>query len=97
MGAIKQPAGSIKLTNVSVVRYKKAGIRFEIACYNNKVKEYRAKIEKDLDNVLQLSQVFTNGYYKLIKVSKGSVASKKDLIKAFGTDSLNEIIMVFDM
>jgi ribosome maturation protein SDO1 len=63
MGGIKQPATSIKLTNVSVVRYKKGGIRFEIACYNNKVVEYRKKIETDLDNVLQLAQVFTNGTF----------------------------------
>ncbi|CAD6957753.1 unnamed protein product [Tilletia caries] len=34
---INQPANQIKLTNVSVVRLKKGGKRFEIACYKNKV------------------------------------------------------------
>jgi hypothetical protein len=32
-----QPSNQIKLTNVSIVRLKKAGKRFEIACYKNKV------------------------------------------------------------
>lgn len=38
---INQPANQIKLTNVSVVRLKKGGKRFEIACYKNKVREWR--------------------------------------------------------
>lgn len=40
--------------------------------------------EKDLDEVLQTSSVFVN-------VSKGQVAKKDDLNKAFGTDDLTEI------
>lgn len=40
--------------------------------------------EKDLDEVLQTSSVFVN-------VSKGQVAKKDDLTKAFGTDDLTEI------
>jgi ribosome maturation protein SDO1 len=61
---INQPQTNIKLSNVSVVRLKKAGKRFEIACYKNKVLEYRSKVEKQLDQVLQIDQVFIN-------VSKG--------------------------
>lgn len=40
--------------------------------------------EKDLDEVLQTNSVFIN-------VSKGQVAKKEDLTKAFGTDDLTEI------
>jgi len=51
--------------------------RFEIACYKNKVMEWRSGVETDLDNVLQIENVFTN-------VSKGAVAPKEDVQKAFG-------------
>jgi len=34
----------VKLTNVAVVRLKKAGKRFEIACYKNKVMSWRNKV-----------------------------------------------------
>lgn len=84
---IQQPSNQIKLTNVSLVRLKKAKKRFEIACYKNKVLEYRSGIETDLDNVLQIPNVFLN-------VSKGQTAPSADLIKAFGPKaSVNEIIL----
>lgn len=38
------PLNQVKLTNVSLVRYKKHGKRFEIACYKNKVLDYRNKV-----------------------------------------------------
>ncbi|RXM91147.1 Ribosome maturation protein SBDS [Acipenser ruthenus] len=63
---------------------KKGGKRFEIACYKNKVMNWRAGVEKDLDEVLQTHSVFVN-------VSKGQVAKKEDFVKAFGTDDLTEI------
>lgn len=40
--------------------------------------------EKDLDEVIQTNSIFIN-------VSKGQVAKKDDLNKAFGTDDLTEI------
>lgn len=40
--------------------------------------------EKDIDEVLQTNSVFTN-------VSKGKIAKKEDLLKAFNTDDINEI------
>ncbi|KAF2087075.1 Shwachman-Bodian-diamond syndrome protein [Saccharata proteae CBS 121410] len=84
---IKTPANQIKLTNVSLVRIKKGKKRFEIACYKNKVLEWRSGVEKDLDNVLQIPNVFIN-------VSKGQVANHADLQKAFGADmSLDEMIL----
>ena len=39
--SIFQPSNQIRLTNVSVVRLKKGGKRFELACYKNKIMEWR--------------------------------------------------------
>ncbi|KAJ4304229.1 hypothetical protein N0V88_001842 [Collariella sp. IMI 366227] len=69
---IQQPSNQIKLTNVSLGKK-----RFEIACYKNKVLEWRSGIETDLDNVLQIPNVFLN-------VSKGQTAPSAELAKAFG-------------
>jgi ribosome maturation protein SDO1 len=79
----------IKLSNTSpaepdiVCTGKK---RFEIACYKNKVLEYRNRIETDLSNVLQIENVFLN-------VSKGQAAPKADLEKAFPKKPLEAIII----
>ncbi|KAH8658854.1 SBDS protein C-terminal domain-containing protein [Tricladium varicosporioides] len=84
---INQPSNQIKLTNVSLVRLKKAKKRFEIACYKNKVLEWRSGVEKDLDNVLQIDNVFLN-------VSKGQTAPSADLAKAFGPKTpIKDIIL----
>ncbi|KAJ2974195.1 hypothetical protein NQ176_g6189 [Zarea fungicola] len=84
---INQPSNQIKLTNVSLVRLKKGKKRFEVACYKNKVLEWRSGIETDLDNVLQIPNVFLN-------VSKGQTAPKEDLEKAFGKNrTINDIIL----
>jgi ribosome maturation protein SDO1 len=42
--ALKQPIGQKRLTNVAVVRVKKAGLRFEVACYKNKVANWRSGV-----------------------------------------------------
>jgi ribosome maturation protein SDO1 len=69
------------------VRLKKGKKRFEIACYKNKVLEWRSGIETDLDEILQIPNVFLN-------VSKGQTAPTAELAKAFGKDKpLNEIIL----
>jgi ribosome maturation protein SDO1 len=86
MGRIHQPQTQVKLTNVSVVKLKQKGKRFEIACYKNKVLEWRSKVEKDLDNVLQIHSVFIN-------VSKGQLANSKELKEAFDTENESEIIL----
>ncbi|CAI5759301.1 unnamed protein product [Candida verbasci] len=86
MAVINQPNSQIKLTNVSLVRMKKGKKRFEIACYQNKIQDWRSKIEKDIDEVLQIPQVFIN-------VSKGQVANKEDLQSNFGTTDQNKIIL----
>ena len=65
---------------------KKGKKRFEIACYKNKVLEYRSGAEIDLDNVLQIHNVF-------LSVSKGQTAPSAELEKAFGKDkSVDDII-----
>lgn len=81
-----QPIGQKRLTNVAVVRLKKHGNRFEIACYKNKVLSWRSGVEKDIDEVLQSHTVYSN-------VSKGILAKSKDLIAAFGTDDQTKICL----
>ncbi|XP_064122963.1 ribosome maturation protein SBDS-like [Macrobrachium nipponense] len=83
---INTPTNQIRLTNVAIVRMKKGGKRFEIACYRNKVLSWRQKVEKDLDEVLQSEAVFTN-------VSKGQVAKKEELMKSFGSDDQKKICL----
>ncbi|KAJ2161704.1 hypothetical protein GGF46_001297 [Coemansia sp. RSA 552] len=84
-GKIFQPSSKIKLTNVSIVRLRKGGKRFEVACYKNKVSEWRTGVEKDIDEVLQIHQVYMN-------VSKGEVAKTEVLQKCFKTDDVNKVI-----
>ncbi|KAF5200891.1 Ribosome maturation protein sbds [Thalictrum thalictroides] len=81
-----QPVGQKRLTNVAVVRLKKHGMRFEIACFKNKVLSWRSGVEKDVDEVLQSHTVYSN-------VSKGVLAKSKDLNKAFGTDDHSKICL----
>ncbi|WFD34559.1 hypothetical protein MCUN1_001400 [Malassezia cuniculi] len=73
-------------TNLSIIRLRKGGKRFEIACYKNKVLEWRSGVEKDLDEVVQIENVFLN-------VSKAQVASKEDLVKAFGSPDIHDAVI----
>mmetsp|Transcript_66940 Transcript_66940/g.131938 ORF Transcript_66940/g.131938 Transcript_66940/m.131938 type:complete len:362 (-) Transcript_66940:82-1167(-) len=82
--SIKQPVTQKRLTNVAIVRLKSHSKKFEIACYKNKVMNWREGIEKDLAEVLQTETIFTN-------VSRAIVANDKDLKKAFGTTNSEEI------
>jgi len=66
------------------VRLKSHGKRFEIACYKNKVLNWREGIEKDLNEVIQTDTIFEN-------VGKGSIAKEKDLKAVFNTTDLEEI------
>ncbi|KAK1322779.1 hypothetical protein QJS10_CPA02g00916 [Acorus calamus] len=84
--SITQPIGQKRLTNVAVVRLKKCGIRFEIACYKNKVLSWRSGVEKDLDEVLQSQIVYSY-------VSKGVLAKTKELKTAFATDDQSKICL----
>lgn len=69
------------------MRLKKGKKRFEIACYKNKVLEYRSGLEDNLDEVLQIPNVFLN-------VSKGATAPREDLDKAFGKDKSVDAIVL---
>jgi len=73
------PIGQKRLTNICVVRYKRAGKRFEVAAYKNTVIAWRNKVETDIDEVLQVHTIFEN-------VDKGILAKREDLLEAFGTD-----------
>lgn len=73
---IQQPSNQIKLTNVAIVRLKKGKKRFEIACYRNKLLDYRNKLTKEIDDILQIERIFVN-------VNKGEFANEADLKKAF--------------
>jgi ribosome maturation protein SDO1 len=86
---INQPINQVKLTNVAVVRLNRGGKRFEIACYKNKVVNYRQGLERDLSEVLQTERIFTN-------VSKGQFANHADLQKVFDTtdeDAIARLIL----
>jgi ribosome maturation protein SDO1 len=91
---IHTPLNQQRTTNIVVVRLKKLGLRFEIACYPNKVNflklnstkvmQFRQNIETDLAEVLQTEYVF-------YMVSKGTFAKKEDLKAAFGDKTEKEI------
>ncbi|GAA5856880.1 hypothetical protein JCM8547_008442 [Rhodosporidiobolus lusitaniae] len=86
MSAGKQPGTQLKLTNVSVVRLKKAGKRFEIATYKNSVKSWRSGAQSDLTEVLQIDNVFSN-------TSRGQASPQADLDKAFPGKTKQDIIL----
>eukprot|EP00759_Apiculatamorpha_spiralis_P013975 PhF_6_TR20772/c0_g1_i1/m.29813/K14574/SDO1, SBDS; ribosome maturation protein SDO1 len=79
------PLNQQRHNNISTVRLKVKGKRFEIACYKNKVLAYRSGEEKDFDNVVQVERIFTN-------VSQGQFANKKDLKEYFGDKTEPEIL-----
>lgn len=83
---INQPSNQIRLTNVSLIRLKKGKKRFEVPAYKNTVQAFRAGNEPDLDNVLQINNVFLN-------VSKGEVAPNKDLEKSFPGMTREQIVL----
>lgn len=57
---LKQPKGIVKLTNASLVKYKTKGRIFELICYKNKIMDWRNGTEKDLGNVLQSDEIFSD-------------------------------------
>lgn len=81
---ISQPVGQKRLTNVAIVKLQKSGKRFEIACYRNKVVNWRNRIETDINEVLHRPVVFRD-------VGKGVLAAAADLEAVFGTTDQEEI------
>uniref|UniRef100_A0A7S1KTJ5 Ribosome maturation protein SBDS n=1 Tax=Percolomonas cosmopolitus TaxID=63605 RepID=A0A7S1KTJ5_9EUKA len=80
---IDTPVNQQRHTNIAVVR-SKTKPKFELACYKNKVIDYRNGIEKDLSKVLQTDEIFT-------KVGEGAVAKTRDLKNVFGTTDKTKI------
>ena len=79
------PQNRIELSSVSVVKLKKKSSTFEVAAYpSKKVKDFRAGVEADVDEVLQVARVFTNTVH-------GVVAPKKQLQKHFPGLSIEQI------
>jgi len=84
---IQTPVNQKRFTNVVVVRHKTAGFKFEIACYPNKVEEWRRKVETDINEVVQSLNIFSN-------VQQGKFAQEEQLQKAYHTDERDNIIRV---
>ena len=83
---INQPSSVKVLTNVSIVKLKVKNKKFEIACYPNKVNDYRQGLEVDIEEVLQTPEIYTN-------VAQGEIASRKALKQAFpSTKDKDEIV-----
>jgi ribosome maturation protein SDO1 len=66
------------------VRHRVNGNRYEIACFPNKVLDWRKKVEKNILNVIQSDSIFKN-------VSKALLASAKELMDDFGTSDRMEV------
>lgn len=82
---LKQPISIVNYTNVAIVRLKVNKEKFEVACYKNKIKQFREKIENDVNEVLQVSEIFSNAV-------KGDKANKKTLEKVFPKMTKENII-----
>lgn len=57
---IQTPKNFKVLTDIAVIKLKKGGKSFEIACYRNKIANYRNSQETDLSEVIQINEIFTN-------------------------------------
>lgn len=72
------------MDNLAVIRFRKGGQRFELACYKDKVLSWHNRLTTNLNEVLQSDAVFTN-------VSKGQQAKIEELVKAFGIEDRSKI------
>lgn len=82
---LKQPVGFKKLTNVAIVKFKYQNNKYEIACYKNKVLDWRNGLETNLDEVLQVEEIFSNAV-------SGEICKAKDLENAFEDQPKRKII-----
>ena len=82
---LKQPVGQKVFTNISIVKLKLGKSRFELACYPNKVQDYRDQKEKDINEVLQAQEIFTDAI-------KGDLCPRKVLKEVFPKMTYQEII-----
>eukprot|EP00375_Theileria_parva_P003193 XP_765874.1 hypothetical protein [Theileria parva strain Muguga] len=79
MCGLFQPTCQVRFTNVAIVRLKVKGERFEIACYKNKVFNWKSGIENDIEE-------------RCVNYSIGKLANNKQLLTAFNTTDINVII-----
>jgi ribosome maturation protein SDO1 len=49
---IQTPVNQKLLTNVAIIKLKKGGKQFELACYRNKIGNWRNKQETNLSEVI---------------------------------------------
>jgi ribosome maturation protein SDO1 len=82
---ISQPVNQVRLTNIAIVRLKVKGKVYEVPCYKNQIMNYRQGLETDLDEVLQIREVFRN-------VNKGVSVKHAELFKTFKTSNFEEIL-----
>lgn len=59
--ALKQPVTQVRLTNVAVVRLRLGGERFEVACYKNKVVNWREGEDTCMGVTLSALDNFSRG------------------------------------
>ncbi|MES1910118.1 MAG: hypothetical protein MHM6MM_002773 [Cercozoa sp. M6MM] len=68
-----------QFVNVSIVRLRRNGVKLELACYPNKVMDYRKGKEDDIDEVVHTHSIF-------LDVKRGKMASSDKIQKALGFD-----------
>ena len=83
---LKQPVGFVKLTNVALVKFGRKNQKVEIACYKNKVIDWRNGNEENINSVLQSDEIFSNAI-------QGEIAAKKLLKKIFGEEVTRKQIL----
>ena len=84
---LKQPVGFVKLTNIALIKFKTNGRKFEIACYKNKVLNWRNGAESNLTEVIQTEEIYANA-------AQGEVVKKSVLEESFPNKTKKEIILL---
>ena len=79
--------GSMMSRRYTVVRYVKAGEKFEVLVDPDKAFEFKMGKELPIDDVIAMDVVYTDS-------KKGFRASREALMKAFGTDDVRKAIEV---
>lgn len=69
------------------MRYKARGQEYQVACYKNKLSSWRSGIESDLDEVLQVQDVF-------LDVVNGKRAKRNEVLQAFDCTDLDSVLKV---
>jgi ribosome maturation protein SDO1 len=85
--ALVQPVGQKVLTNISVIKLKRKGKRFEIAVFPNKVSSWRNGLEKDIDKVVQSHSIFVN-------VEQGMLAKQSEVLETLEVDDMEKALLV---